>query len=221
METIILIMLAGFGAGYFTKARDAKAQIGTLDNRIHSLQHELNARDNAEAKRRRDAAHHKRVRAENDVSKVENQIRFVSGVELCARRPVNREAVKVLYTLENWVKDRQPQWRIAFEVSMGAFIKTTGSPDSDLHKMAFSSFNSKRVDFLLINRNGDPQLVVEYHGSGHYLSDDASDRMKVKRLALNRAGIPLVEVPEKTPRASIKRMLDERIPAAEHVPPDS
>ncbi|CCV04714.1 conserved hypothetical protein [Mesorhizobium metallidurans STM 2683] len=148
---------------------------------------------------------------ENDVSDTENQIRFVNQAELRAVRPVNKEAVRVLYALDEWIVANQPDWRMSFEVSMGAFIKTSYDLEDRMQKAAFSSYNSKRVDFLLIDRFGHPMLAVEYHGTGHDLSDDAPDRMEVKCLALQRAGIPLVEIPAKASKSNILRMVAERL----------
>jgi Protein of unknown function (DUF2726) len=121
--------------------------------------------------------------------------------------------VWILYAIDKWIAANRPDWRMSFEVSMGAFIKTVNDPDDRIPKAAFSSYNSKRVDFLLIDRFGQPTLVVEYHGTGHGLSDDAADRMEVKRLALDRAGIPLVEIPSKATRSDILRMISEKLAA--------
>jgi len=79
----------------------------------------------------------------------------------------------------------EKKYRIWAEVSLGGFIRT----DSDL---AFRSFNSKRVDFLIIDMYGDPQLAIEYHGSGHF-KGNAAARDAVKRLVFQKAGIPLLE----------------------------
>jgi hypothetical protein len=168
----------------------------------------------AEKRRLDQAARNKRYREENDVSDSENQLRFIRQTELHAVPPVNREASRVLYALAEWIDANRPGWRMSFEVSMGAFIKTTNDTEDRIEKAAFSSYNSKRVDFLLTDRFGQPMLVVEYHGSGHDLSDDAADRMKVKRLALGRAKIPLVEIPQmpsKASRSEILRMIEDMI----------
>ncbi|MET3600646.1 hypothetical protein ABID12_002596 [Martelella mangrovi] len=217
--TTILLLLIGFTAGFFirtvrakSQADKAKRQADALDQQVGILQRELLAMRDAESRRLGDVARRKRFFEENDVSDVENQIRFISHTELRAVRPVNKEAVRVLYALDEWIDTHQPYWRMAFEVSMGAFIKTSSyDPDDRMQKAAFSSYNSKRVDFLLIDRFGQPVLAVEYHGTGHDMSDDAPDRMEVKRLALERAGIPLVEVPAKATKAEIVRMVDQKL----------
>lgn len=209
VETILIVLLIGFGAGFYIRSRDARRRNGTLEKHIGELQGEIENLHNAEISRQSEAARRRCFFEENDVSDVENQIRFIRQTELRAVRPVNREAAQVLYALDEWIKECKLEWRVAFEVSMGSFIKTSFDGDDARQKAAFSSYNSKRVDFLLIDRFGMPTLAVEYHGSGHDLSEGAEDRMRVKRLALERAKIPLVEIPAKTTRNDIKRMISE------------
>ncbi|WP_408737301.1 DUF2726 domain-containing protein [Acetobacter pasteurianus] len=93
-------------------------------------------------------------------------------------------------------------------------MRTTYDPEDPRQKQAFSSYSGKRVDFLLIDRYGLPVLVIEYHGTGHDLSGDADDRMAVKRLALQKAGIPLLEIPEKMARPQIMVAISEAAGAA-------
>ena len=217
--TTIILFLVGIFIGYQIQARRTKKSAGefeqritTLNEQIEKLNNRITAMIDAETRRRDETERRRRQYEENDVSNINNQIRFISQVELHAARPVNKEAARfVLYPLNRWIKTNRPDWRMSFEVGMGAFIKTSyGSDDSSL-KSAFSSYNSKRVDFLLIDKGGNPMLVVEYHGTGHDLSDDAPDRMVVKRLALSRAGIPLVEVPANTPREDFIQMIEAAI----------
>ncbi|WP_273793934.1 DUF2726 domain-containing protein [Brucella anthropi] len=204
MEATILFLLTGIGAGYYFRDRRAKREVAqmkrhtaVLDQQIGTFEYEIANMRFAESERINKAASIKRYYEEHDIADAENQIKFISQAELRAVRPVNKEAVRVLYALEAWMVAHRPDWRVAFEVSMGAFIQTPYDPDDQIKKAAFSSYNSKRVDFLLIDGFGKPMLAVEYHGTGHALSKDASDRMKVKRLALARAQIPLVELPAK------------------------
>jgi hypothetical protein len=61
--------------------------------------------------------------------------------------------------------------------------------DADGH----SAINSKRVDILVIDREGWPLLAIEYQGDGHY-QGTAAARDAVKREALRRAGIGYLEI---------------------------
>lgn len=213
----ILLTAFGFGCGYYYTRRDPKSVVDMKQRlNAHERQNTLLTQEIATLRetvaRERDERERNRQRyAQNNIADTNNQIRFINEAELYVSRPVNREAVTVLYALDDWIKHHQPAWRMSFEVGMGAFIKTRYGSDDQGQKAAFSSYNSKRVDFLLIDEKGFPKLAVEYHGSGHDLSDDAADRMNVKRLALSRVGIPLVEVPERTDKQSIKRMVTEAL----------
>jgi hypothetical protein len=219
METAPILFLFGFAlsftAGVHFRGRSAKAagakaaqRADGLDQQIQALKKTIIDMKNAAAQRRAFGARRKREDEENDIKDTDNQQRFIAQAELRAERPINPEAVKVLYALEDWIgSDRRRRWRVAFEVGMGAFIKTKDRQQN----AAFSSYNSKRVDFLLIDSQGYPKLAVEYHGSGHALSDDASDRMAVKRLALDRAGIALLEIPEGTTRADLLRLITDKL----------
>ena len=183
-----------------------------MRKQLEQLQAENTALRKSEAIRLAKMESARRFFEENDISDAENQMKFIRQARLRAVAPVNKEAVRVLYALENWIRASGSGWRVAFEVSMGAFIRTAFDQKDEMQKAAFSSYNSKRVDFLLIDKKGAPRLVVEYHGSGHDLSDDASARMEVKRLALERAGIPLVEIPAGMQRADILSMVEQALP---------
>jgi len=213
----MIVLAIGFGGGVFFRRRVGARYLSAVEREREALEARLAgeralgekrvAAERAEAERRR------RYREENDLSDAGNQLRFVGRCALRAVPPVNKEAAQVLYALNQWTDRYHSDWRIGFEVGMGSFIRTAVyDPDGLEGKAAFNSYNSKRVDFLLIDRYGVPRLAIEYHGSGHYLSGDAEARMRVKRLVLEKAGVPLLELPERMSRsaivAEISRMLE-------------
>lgn len=131
----------------------------------------------------------------NDLGDTANQLRFVEEIELFAERPINKEAFRIFRALEDHLESRQPKLRLLAEVGLGAFIRTSRNDSPQWKRQrAFNSFNSKRVDFLIIDHFGRPAVAVEYHGSGHYLGKNASGRDIVKKRALQRAGIELLEI---------------------------
>lgn len=193
--------------GFRATEAKLKGEISTLCQQKAQIAAEVVGLRAAE-KMARDQAEQRRLKyAANDISSHENQMRFIEECHLRLERPVNREASNVLYVLQNWIDSKDNGWRMAFEVSMGAFIKTSSKENKWLSDRAFGSYSGKRVDFLLIDAQGVPKLAVEYHGTGHDLSEDADDRMKVKRRVLERVGLPLVEIPARTTRAEMKRMI--------------
>lgn len=157
---------------------------------------------------RADETRRRHFAEENDLSSTANQLRFIAAAELRAVSPVNKEARRVLDSLDEWIAEHQPDWRVSFEVAMGAFVRTAYEPRDRMQRAAFRSYNSKRVDFLVVDGGGHPRLVVEYHGTGHDLSGDAAERMSVKRTVLNRVGIPLAEIPAKAERAATWALID-------------
>lgn len=209
----IVVLLVGFGIGVYWRGRQAEQAGRQAALKIAELQQKLRSLHEAEFQRKENTARSKQYFQENDLKDTNNQIKFIAQCTLRATAPVNKEASLVLYTLDEWVRSNQPTWRVSFEVGMGAFIKTPYEPENRISASAFSSYNSKRVDFLVVDNCGFPKLAVEYHGTGHDLSGDATDRMNVKRLALERARIPLIEIPANTSKAGILDMIYKTIGA--------
>jgi Protein of unknown function (DUF2726) len=77
------------------------------------------------------------------------------------------------------------------QVSLGEILHTEARTD-------YLTINSKRCDLLLTDLSGTPVAVLEYQGSGHGIGGTARQRDKVKRQALERAGVRYVEIPEGT-----------------------
>ena len=102
-----------------------------------------------------------------------------------AKSVMSPEEAHVLYKLENWVKKRRKQERVFAQVAMGAYI---GAEDE-----AHSAIRCKRPDYVIINHVGMPVCVVEYQGYGHH-QGNSEERDLIKKIALEKAGIPLVEV---------------------------
>lgn len=132
-----------------------------------------------------------------DLSDAGDQLKAVEAAVLKPRKPVNRQASTVLRQLEHLVKTRlNHHYRVFAEVSLGAFV-TTESPEGEKRKgwQAWMAINSKRVDFLIIDTFGHPAVAVEYHGTGHHQEGgQAAARDAVKRRALEKAGVELVEI---------------------------
>ena len=65
--------------------------------------------------------------------------------------------------------------------------------DAHERRDAYASINSKRLDFALISKTGYIDLAVENQGTGHH-QGKAFARDAVKKEALRRAGVPVLEV---------------------------
>lgn len=71
------------------------------------------------------------------------------------------------------------------QVSYGEFIRTKGKDAF----AAFKTFNSKRADFLLVDLEFNPLVVVEYHGEGHFKGANMEKSDSIKYEACKKAGI--------------------------------
>lgn len=132
-----------------------------------------------------------------DPSNHGDQLKAVEAAILKPKKPVNRSASVVLRQLEEIVKNRAThRYRVFAEISLGAFVASDGPEGQErVGKLAWKSINAKRVDFLIIDTYGHPAVAVEYHGPGHHHEGgQAAARDAVKRRALEKAGIELVEI---------------------------
>ena len=123
------------------------------------------------------------------------QMEFIANVEFEPRRLLNRREYAVLQVLERVARQIAGGHRVMAQTSLGETIAPRGASGSEQSRdLAFRSINSKRLDFLIIDRFGMPALAVEYQGHGHY-RNRAFMRDAVKREAVRKAGIPFLEIP--------------------------
>ena len=99
---------------------------------------------------------------------------------------MNKEEYQLFIRLENLLAQNTQGMRLFSQVSLGEIL---GSND----KSAYLGINSKRCDFLIVDKSAEALIVIEYHGSGHF-QGNSSERDEMKRLALKKATIPTVEV---------------------------
>ncbi len=102
------------------------------------------------------------------------------------KRLMNKEEYGLFVRLEKLIGSNTNGMRLFSQVPLGEILR---SDNSD----AFFCINSKRCDFVVIDRNGEALVALEYHGSGHF-QGNSSMRDEVKRLALKKASIPTIEV---------------------------
>ncbi|MDI2089959.1 DUF2726 domain-containing protein [Commensalibacter oyaizuii] len=205
METFVGCFVFGILLGiycghvfYRKKSKRDKQYIAQLSQKILYLERKETKRlKNLENYRKKLSLNDQQI-SEQNLSDYQNQMRILQNCALKVKKPINREAVQYFYYLNEWIKQYHPNWYVSFEVSMGAFITTQGSDNNDetARDLAFRSYNSKRVDFLLIDHRGFPRCAIEYNGSGHDLSGNADERMQVKILVFKKVGIPLIELSE-------------------------
>ena len=120
---------------------------------------------------------------------------FISRVEFEARRLLNKPEYRILLILEKVTREMGGGYRVMAQTSLGEIIAPqVASGSEETRDLAFRSINSKRLDFLVIDRTGMPSLAVEYQGHGHY-QNRAFMRDAVKREAVRKAKIRFLEIP--------------------------
>lgn len=135
------------------------------------------------------------AKADDGKVTVDEQLSALRATTVVSRRPINKSAYRVLLMIERTLRNDAPRARVLAEVGMGAFLSTGEQRDRlPNDKMAFGAFNSKRVDFLVIDAFGEPCFAVEYQGNGHHLGSTAAGRDVLKREALRLGGVELVEI---------------------------
>jgi hypothetical protein len=132
------------------------------------------------------------------------------GASFKKRRLLSRSEAYVLYAAERAINAAGLKWRVMAQVSLGEVLSSSDA-------RAYSAINSKRVDLLIVSRNGDPIAAIEYQGHGHY-QGTAAARDAIKREALRKAEVRYIEV---TPESGTEDMAREisRIAQAERLKP--
>lgn len=139
-----------------------------------------------------------------------DQLRAVNAANFEKRPLMSKAEARVFYAAEEAILAQRLPWRVMAQVSLGEILSTSD-------KQAFSAINSKRVDILLISRQGEPIAAIEYQGEGHY-QGAASARDASKREALRKAGVHFIEV---TPTHGVEDLAHEIARIARNTKPPS
>ena len=96
---------------------------------------------------------------------------------------LNKSEKQIYWSLVKYLKG---QYCINPQASLGEVVVCD-------NEFGYRAINSKRSDFVITDKSFQPVAVIEYQGSGHYLSNHEI-RDKTKRNALNSAGVKYVEL---------------------------
>ena len=140
-------------------------------------------------------------------------LEFIAKVDFEARPLLNRPEYGILRILEAVARETPGGLRVMAQTSLGEVLAPrTASGSQEARDLAFRSINSKRLDFLMIDAYGMPVLAVEYQGHGHF-RDTTFIRDAVKREALRKAGIRLLEVPAEFDAEDLERDIRKALPS--------
>ena len=109
---------------------------------------------------------------------------------------LDREEARLLPLLESCGRHVNKGHRVMAQTSLGEIVRPKSvNISQDAQRAAYSSINSKCLDFAIFDKFGRLTIAVEYQGSGHYQAKTFM-RDAVKREVLRKAGVPFVEVPK-------------------------
>lgn len=107
---------------------------------------------------------------------------------------------RLFLLLEKIVLDVGRGHRVFSQVNLGEILSTENDPD----RKGYYAVQSKRVDFLIVDRAARPIVAIEYQGEAHY-QNNAAARDALKRYALESVGVGFIEVFPDWSEAAVRR----------------
>ncbi|MDH3002029.1 DUF2726 domain-containing protein [Pasteurella multocida] len=130
-----------------------------------------------------------------------SKLEILSNAEFKKSNLMNKSEYTLFTQLENLLNTQQngKYFRLFSQVAMGEFIQANDSN-------AFHLINNKRVDFLIIDKDCQPIVVIEYQGSGHY-QNNAVERDVIKKECCRKANIDYIEFAPNYDELDFQRVL--------------
>lgn len=149
---------------------------------------------------------------------VDQQITAVAKAEFEKQRLLNRSEHRLMLQMEQILPRLAPGHRLMAQTSLAEVIRPKGDPEDRAWQRAFHAINAKRLDFGIFDRGGFLVCAVEYQGSGHYLDENKTFvRDAVKREALRRAGVALIEIDQNFEAEDVESALRRHFRTAQPV----
>lgn len=139
----------------------------------------------------------------------ELQLQAVSAASFTRQKLMNAGEYNVYRIAEAMLKGSS--YRPCPQVSLGEVLQTDSQE-------AYRAINSKRIDLLIIDVNGNAVVAVEVQGSGHY-QGHANLRDAIKRAALENAGVSYLELTGAETRSDITAKIGNALPNFHQIAP--
>jgi hypothetical protein len=155
-----------------------------------------------------------------DLSDPAVQMQAIAACAFQRTQLLNRAEARLLPLLEASTRNHGDGHRLLAQVSLGELIRTVKEIGSDIERRrGYASINSKRVDFVIIDRFGFAVAVIEYQGSGHHGSKHTFMRDAVKREALRKAGVPVLEIADGYGQDEVRERIRQLLRPEQFEPP--
>ena len=139
----------------------------------------------------------------------------VMRADFAKSRLMNKGEYRVFRLAEEEARKRERGDLVFAQAPLGEVLSTGD-------RQAFAAINSKRVDIMIVAKDGYPSLAIEVQGAGHH-QDNAAERDAVKREALRKAGVAFLEIhhthKDADVRLAIRATLETGRPPPSPVPP--
>lgn len=155
----------------------------------------------------------KQVDTVDAVDRAAAQLKLVMGASFAPRALLNKSERRLLSCIESVLTAEYPGYRAMGQVSLGEIL---ASPEKD----AYFAINSKRVDLLIVDPACRPVCAIEFQGTGHHIGPGAAARDAVKKEALRRAGIRMVEVVSGDTPSQVRRVVRQAVVMEGSSPPE-
>ena len=139
------------------------------------------------------------------------------SVLVFAKALQNHEETKIYRDLRQVIQDRNNfkeniKFSIHAQVGMAGILNIKGrknaNADQDVDR-AYDGVFQKRFDLLIVDTFQNPVVAIEYQGEGHHRGNTSDAKDKMKRIACERARIPLIVVNQgETSPSYMKRVRD-------------
>ncbi|MFL5238968.1 MAG: DUF2726 domain-containing protein [Rhizomicrobium sp.] len=147
---------------------------------------------------------------ETDRRRTSDQLDKIMRATFTKARVMSPSEYAVFRIVETEIAAARKGHRVFAQTSLGEVLDSKD-------RRAFFCVNYKRVDILVIDRDGYPAFAVEYQGSGHY-QGDAAARDAVKKEALRKAGVGYIEVAPGDGEEQLRLRIREQLGVKAHEP---
>ncbi len=126
-----------------------------------------------------------------------------------AKSIFNRSESRLFRFLAGEVNGCSPSLFVMGQTSLREIVRTD---DPFIRGGGHYALGDRRVDFTITDEHGRVLIAVEYHGGGHF-QNNARERDEIKRIVLEKAGIPLLIVKQGESPADVRKRLSEKLAA--------
>ena len=129
-----------------------------------------------------------------EIAKVSKQFEALKLIGVKPAPLMNSSELKLFGIVREACAAHDPSLLVFAQPNLGEFLNTERREQSRERELAaYNAFNAKRVDIAVFSAKSEPILGIEYNGAGHSRGN-AKERDRIKKLAFEKAGLPLIIV---------------------------